>query len=355
MTEIILANQAAEFDAFVKENPNGHFLQLSTWAKVKESWIWRGIICRDDNGKIKGVMALLIKKLPGGVPYSLVYAPRGPVCDIHDAAVFRELMDAAKKVAKEFKGYVIQFDKDALIDDAEFDSIARSYGCVAGSREKNFDGIQPRFVIRINIDGRSEDEVFASFHSKTRYNVRVAKKHEVEIRIEGAEAAEEFHKIMVETGARDGFSIRSAEYFAKILNAYGDDARLYMAYHEGKPIAGALAIHCGNKVWYLYGASSNEHRNLMPNYLLQWSMIQWALERGARIYDFRGVSGDLSEDNPLYGLYKFKKGFGGDFTEFVGEMDLVLNKPVYFAVEHGTNLFKEARKGVYLLKTRNKK
>ena len=90
----------------------------------------------------------------------------------------------------------------------------------------------------------------------------------------------------------------------------------------------------------------------MPNYLLQWRMIQWAVETGCRIYDFRGVSGDLSEDNPLYGLYKFKKGFGGEFTEFVGEMDLVLNKAVYFAVEHGTNVLKELRKRAYLRKNR---
>ena len=248
-----------------------------------------------------------------------------------------------KKVAKEFKGYVIQFDKDALIDDAEFDSIARSYGCVAGSREKNFDGIQPRFVIRINIDGRSEDEVFASFHSKTRYNVRVAKKHEVEIRIEGAEAAEEFHKIMVETGARDGFSIRSAEYFAKILNAYGDDARLYMAYHEGKPIAGALAIHCGNKVWYLYGASSNEHRNLMPNYLLQWEMIRWSVELKCDIYDFRGITGYWDENNPQYGLYRFKRGFNPEVTEFIGEFFIILKPLVYRAVNYGQKLLKKRR------------
>ena len=94
---------------------------------------------------------------------------------------------------------------------------------------------------------------------------------------------------------------------------------------EGTPIAGTLAIHYGDKVWYLYGASSNEHRNLMPNYLLQWRMIQWAVETGCRIYDFRGVSGNVSEDNPLYGLFRFKQGFGGDFTEFVGEEDLVLS------------------------------
>ena len=174
------------------------------------------------------------------------------------------------------------------------------------------------------------------------------------MRIEGKEAVPAFADLMLTTGVRDGFVTRQPEYFADMLDNLGEHARLYMAYADDRPIAGTLAIAYGDKVWYLYGASANEARNLMPNYLLQWNMIQWALERGARIYDFRGVSGDLSEDNPLYGLYKFKKGFGGEFTEFVGEMDLVLKKPVYFAVEHGTSLFKDVRKGLYLLKNRNK-
>ena len=124
---------------------------------------------------------------------------------------------------------------------------------------------------------------------------------------------------------------------------------------ENNPIAGTLAIAYGDKVWYLYGASSNESRNLMPNYLLQWSMIQWSIERGCRMYDFRGVSGDVSEDNPLYGLFRFKQGFGGTFTEFVGEMDLVLNKPLYLLIEKGTSVFKDLRKTAYLIKNRGKK
>ena len=136
----------------------------------------------------------------------------------------------------------------------------------------------------------------------------------------------------------------------------GEHARLYMAFDPaGTPIAGTLAIWYGDKVWYLYGASSNEHRNLMPNYLLQWRMIQWAVETGCRIYDFRGVSGNVSEDNPLYGLFRFKQGFGGDFTEFVGEEDLVLSPVIYWAVEHGTSVFKDLRKTVYLIKNRDKK
>ena len=134
----------------------------------------------------------------------------------------------------------------------------------------------------------------------------------------------------------------------------GDDIRLYMAYYEDKPIAGTLAINYGDKVWYLYGASSNAYRNVMPNYLLQWEMIKWAIASGSRVYDFRGVSGDIDESNPLYGLYRFKKGFNGELTEFLGEYDLVLNKPVKTFYDIGEKAYKKAIKTVYKIKNRDK-
>ena len=90
----------------------------------------------------------------------------------------------------------------------------------------------------------------------------------------------------------------------------------------------------------------------MPNYLLQWNMIQWAIETGCRIYDFRGVSGDISEDNPLYGLYRFKKGFNGDFCEFVGEFNYVFNPAVNFAIEKGSHIYRNMRRSLFLLKNR---
>ena len=112
-------------------------------------------------------------------------------------------------------------------------------------------------------------------------------------------------RIMNETGSRDHFIVRSAAYFRSLLACLGDNARLYMAYHDDRPIAGTIAIRFAGKVWYLYGASSNEGRNLMPNYLLQWEMIRWALDSGCFLYDFRGVSGDLSPDSRCK-LYRFK-------------------------------------------------
>lgn len=353
MFERITQATVAEYEAFVQSHPEGHFAQSVLWAKQKPSWKWEAVVVRGEDGRIRGSMAVLIRKVPF-TPFTLMYGCRAPVCDVHDRETIAELLAGLKALAKEYHSYVIKLDPDVPSSDAEFGEIMHSFGFKLKDGGKNFEAIQPKYVFRLNTEGKTEEELMAAFHQKTRYNIRVAVKKGVEVKIEGKQAVPAFAELMLTTGVRDGFVTRQPQYFADMLDNLGEHARLYMAYAGDKPIAGTLAIAYGDKVWYLYGASSNEDRNLMPNYLLQWSMIRWAVELGCRVYDFRGVSGDLTEDNPLYGLYKFKKGFSGDFTEFIGEMDLVLNKLVYFAVEHGTSIFKELRKQVYLIKNRGK-
>lgn len=116
-----------------------------------------------------------------------------------------------------------------------------------------------------------------------------------------------------------------------------------MAYYEDKPVSGIFNIDYGNKVWYLYGASSNEHRNLMPNYLLQWEGIKYAISKGKDMYDFRGVCGIIDESHPQYGLYRFKKGFNAEFTEFIGEIYLNFKPITYKLYKISEKLFKKAR------------
>jgi peptidoglycan pentaglycine glycine transferase (the first glycine) len=329
-TEVVTKENAAELDSYVAASPKAHFMQMSNWADVKNNWKWRGVICRDSEGNIAGTIAVLIRKVPA-LPYTLFYCPRGPVCDLHNKEVFAQLIEALKKLGKQFRCCDIKLDPDVAVDDDEFRAIATAQGFTLMGNTLSFETAQPRFVFRLNVEGKTEEEVMAAFHSKTRYNIRVAIKNNVTVEIKGPEAAEEFHKIMVETGTRDNFGIRSTDYFRRMLVALGDDARIYMAYYNGIAIAGSLALRCGDKVWYLYGASSNEHRNVMPNYVVQWAMIRWSIESGCKIYDFRGVSGFLDESNPLYGIYKFKKGFNGDLVEFMGEMDLI-EKPLGFKI-----------------------
>ena len=320
------AVKVEEYENFIKSSEKGNFAQSVLWSKLKSEWKFEVIIVRGDDGKIRGTMGVLVRRVPI-FKGTMLYSPRGPVCDIHDKEIIMELAKGVKELAKKHNAYILKIDPDVKSDDTEFTEYCKEAGFILPKQSKNFEGIQPRYVFRLYLEGRNDEELLASFHQKTRYNIRVAIKKGVTVKIEDKSKIPDFHRIMLETGLRDNFVIRSAEYFENMLDCMGEHARLYMAYLDGQPIAGTIAIQYGDKVWYLYGASSNAHRNYMPNYLLQYEMIKWAVEVGARVYDFRGVSGDLSEDNPLYGLYRFKKGFNGEFTEFVGEMQMIF-KPL---------------------------
>lgn len=360
MYKIVLPGDAqglTEFERYNLESPKGHFSQSVMWAKVKSNWGWSGVISYDENNKIRGLISLLFRRLPAGL--SIMYSPRGPVCDIHDRDTLAELFRGAAELAKKNHSYIFRLDPDVLSSDTEFSGIMFSMGFNLLAEGKNFEGIQPRYVFRLNINGRSKEQLLERFESKTRYNLRLSVRKGVTIKyfsggsdIPGEELAA-FSELMKTTGERDRFMVRDKSYFAKLLKELGDNARLYMAYSGDLRVAGTIAIQYGDKVWYLYGASSNEYRNLMPNYQLQWEMICWAVETGCRIYDFRGVSGDISEDNPLYGLYRFKKGFNGDFCEFAGEFNLIYNKPVNAVMNTVQKAYKKARFYIHMKKAGN--
>jgi len=306
-----------EYTEFLTKHERCSFQQSLEWAEVKQNWKNEVILAEDEQGNIIGSLCVRIRKIP--IFGNIMYSPRGPVCDIHDMAVLKQLTDGAKELAKKYKAFVLRIEPDILSSDQEFRDIITQLDYRIKDDAKNFrEEIQPRYVFRLNIKGKTEDEVFAGFHQKTRYNVRLAIKKGVEVREGTREDLKDFHKIMVETGSRDGFIIRSLEYFELMYDKLAPEhMRLLMAYHEGAPISGVIEIFYGNKTWYAYGASSNSYRNLMPNYLLQWEMIKASIARKNDIYDLRGVSGVVDENHPQYGLYRFKKGFGADFTEFI--------------------------------------
>lgn len=345
------ANTVKEFnmdsntiEKFIQNHPKGHFCQSRLWGKVKSGWQQRYVYTTDADGNLTAAIGFLLRKTPV-LPFYLMYAPRGPVCDPGDTQTLTALMNKVRESAKQWHGYLVKLDPDVPVTDTAFIQTLEDCG-FSRKNSKNFDAVQPNFVFRLNIEGKNEEEVQALFASKTRYNIRVALKNKVEVTLGSAADLPEFTRIMRVTGERDGFSTRPQSYFEGLLSALGEHARLYIAKIDGKMIAGTIAIAYGDKVWYLYGASDNAFRNAMPNYLLQWEMIRWAIERGCKIYDFRGVSGDLSEDNPLYGLYRFKKGFGGDLVEFAGEFNCVLNPGVDRLVNTGIRLRKKlARHG----------
>ncbi len=351
MFEIVTKDTLPQFEAFVEGHPKGHFLQSNLWAPVKPDWQWAGLLSRGEDGAVRGAMSVLIRKMPG-VPYKLMYAARGPVCDLTDKAALKDLTDGANQLARQHKAYALRIDPDVASDRTDFIDSMKELGYTHHPGDKDFNGIQPCYVFRLDVKGKTEEQLLADFHSKTRYNLRLSARKGVTVRLCGKEMLADFTRIMQETGDRDGFITRPQSYFETMMDALGDKARLYMAFWEDKPIAGTLAVQYGNKVWYLYGASSNQHRNVMPNYQLQWEMIRWSLETGCDIYDFRGVSGDLTPDNPLYGLYLFKKGFGGDLVEFCGEFEMIYNKTADFIINKALASARTLRRKLKQLKNR---
>ena len=314
---------------FLESHDRCNFQQSLEWAKVKDSWKNEVVLSKDERGNLRGAISVLIRKIP--IFGNFMYVSRGPICDIHDKEVLEELTNGLKELAEKYNAFTLRMEPDIKSDDTEFREIMEKLGFKINDKGKNFsDGIQPRYVFRLDLKGKTEDEVFAAFHQKTRYNIRLAVKKQVEIKEGTRDDLKAFHEIMQVTGKRDNFMIRPLSYFQKMYDELAPEhLKLMMAYYEGKPISGIIDIIYGNKIWYLYGASSNEHRNLMPNYLLQWDMIKYSIEHGKDMYDFRGVTGIVDEKDPHYGLYRFKKGFDAEFTEFIGEVYINF-KPVKY-------------------------
>lgn len=309
-----------QMELFVQSHPNGHFLQLPRWAKVKDAWLWRGILLFEED-TIVGTMSVLIRPLPMGL--SFFYAPRGPVCDRNDPVIMSAMLTAAEGLAREHRAVLLLMDPDEGEDNREFRELMKA----AGFSERCSDGfgnVQAQTVLRLPLAGRTEEDVLASFCAKTRYNIRVGVRKGVQLRtFYGSdpipeEVLEDFTALNRETGRRDCFIPRDKEYFRRVLRSFGADTVLFMAYYEQTPIAGTIGMYAAGKAWYLYGASSEKHRKVMPNYMLQWEMIRHAIRRGCCFYDLRGVPANPTEKDPLYGLYQFKKKFGGERNRFTG-------------------------------------
>ncbi len=319
--EFLSPAQYPELDAFVLQHPQGGFTQLSAWREVKNNWGFTALVVRDDAGAIIGSASILIQKIPL-IGTSFLYCPRGPVCDLHDKEVLACIKKGVDELAKQHRAHAFKMDPDVLFSDTEFAENAKALGFAQSYGPDGFEGIQARFNYRLYLNGRTEEELLANLTQQTRRNLRLAQRHGVEVRICGKEYLDDFCRLMATTGERDGFAIRPKAYFERFLDALGERARLYLAFYEGRPIAGAITTNAAGKTCYVYGASDNEARNVMPNYLVQWEMIRWAVETGCTVYDFQGVSGNLNpEGNHMYGLYRFKKGFNGQLDELAGEFD----------------------------------
>lgn len=347
-TRIIDKSEKDRYNHFISTHPKGHFLQLWEWGLVKKGMGWEPLpLVLEEDGEIRAALLILKRRLPlPGLNKCIFYSPRGPVVDLESEELCRALFEGAARVAREHGAIFLKIDPDVKYNHQKFAEILRSCGFRKNETGLDFEGVQPRFVFRLDLTP-SENTLLENMHTKWRYNIRLAARKGVNIRqAEGKDDLRSFYHILLETAHRDHFLVRGYEYFEWIWDHMVENgyAQIFMAEYDGQIIAATLAMILGDKAWYLYGASSNEQRNVMPNYLIQWEMIRWAKGHGCRLYDFRGVSGDLDENNPLYGLYRFKKGFGGEFTEFIGEWDQVYSRFFDWLWTHALPIYLKMRR-----------
>ena len=307
-----------DWNQFLSQHPNAHLLQTGEWGELKSAFGWKPV--RIITGNV-GVQ-ILFRKLPLG--FTVGYIPK--------ANVEQTLWQEIDSVCKQNRAIFLKWEPDLWNDSP----LPQGEGLGVRASPHN---IQPPHTIIVNIKG-SEEEILARMKQKTRYNIRLAEKKEVKIR--AWDDIESFHKIMLITGGRDGFGIHSLEYYKRAYELLypKQKGELLVAEYEGKPLAALFVARNGNRAYYLYGASIDEERNRMPTYLLQWEAMKWAKARGCEEYDLWGVP-DADEatleanfetrHDGLWGVYRFKRGFGGELKRSVQAMDRVYSPLLYWA------------------------
>ena len=329
-----------KYKEFISTHERTSALQDLNWSYVKKGWIGEAVYV-EKSGIITAAASFIIRKFIGN--YTIMYAPRGPVCDIYDVSLVNELIKEAEPLVKKYNAYVIKFDPEVKTDNKLISMYKNSGYKVRTAKTGNSELIQPVYNMILNIEGKTEEEVFKGYSEKTRYNIRVAEKKNIEVTYSrNIDDLKTFFELSEITIKRDKIAGRRYDYYERILEAFDEShLRIYLAKYEGEPLSGALSLKYGQKVFYIYGASSNEKRNYMPNYLLQHEMIKWAIENNLKEYDFGGVYNLTKED----GLYKFKEGFCRQegVTTFLGEIDKVYNRKIYFVYAKLLPLYKKTR------------
>ncbi len=319
-------NEAGSWDAFLAHHPDPHILQTREWGELKSRFGWSAQpVIQHEVGAL-----LLFRRLPLGL--RLAYLPRGPVPA--SAETLAALLPHLDRVAREQHAIGLIVEPEVADGQPARAALARM-----GLSLSNFSVQPPRTVI-VDLKG-SEEEILGRMKQKTRYNINLARRHGVHVRESGD--SEAFYQLMSQTTTRDGFAAHAPAYYRLAYELFSarEGVRLLFAEHEGQPLAALMAFAVGRRAWYFYGASSNVAREKMAPYLVQWEAMRWAKARGCTSYDMWGVpdfdeasleSQFASRHDGLWGVYRFKRGFGGHVARSVGAWQRVYAAPLFAAM-----------------------
>jgi len=328
---------APQWDEFLSRFPDAHVLQTCAWGELKAAFGWG--VARIASGWEKDSTypavgaQILFRKLPFG--FRLAYIPKGPVGEagaFQGNGAWQNFWPEVDALCREQKAVFLKVEPDEW---QRFQAGVENDSPSGFQRSQH--SIQPARTLVVDITG-DEDCVLSRMKQKTRYNIRLALKKGVLVR-SGADV-ELFYRLMKATGERDGFGVHSLDYFRRAYELFNprNECELFFAEYQGEPLAALMVFSHGKRAWYFYGASLSEHRERMPTYLLQWEAIRWARAHACTEYDLWGVPDadlDTLESNferrgdGLWGVYRFKRGFGGHLRRAPGPWDRIYNRPLY--------------------------
>lgn len=315
--------------------PAPHLLQTWEWGEVKAQTGWtaqRLLWTQPATGAPAAAASLLLRRI-GRLPWGVAYVPKGPLLDWDDPTTAELALAGVEATARQRRAIFVKIDPDvdpASLAGQRLVTTLRRRGWQASAEQ-----IQFRNTALLNL-AAGEEALLAGMKPKWRYNIRLAERRGVQVRLGSPADLPAFYALYAETGSRDGFIVRPFEYYQqtwlRFMQPAGKEApwaALLLAEVEGDAVAGLIIFGFAATAWYLYGASSERQRNLMPNHLLQWEAMRLAAARGCTSYDLWGAPDVLDESDALWGVWRFKEGFGAQFAPHIGAWDFPVNRPLY--------------------------
>jgi peptidoglycan pentaglycine glycine transferase (the first glycine) len=324
------AEQHAAWDAFVSTHAQGHLLQSWQWGELKGRTGWsplRLVLEQPETQQILAAAQVLRRTAPHLPLWAgyLAYIPKGPVLDWSQPALCETFLTQLEHTLRRQGAIALRIEpaQEATPENAHVHQRLLDWGA------QPVPPIQPLRTILLDLSP-SEETLLAALKEKWRYNVRLAARKGVTVRTATTEAdVRTWYDLLRITSTRDRFGIHTLDYYLHIwqLLAPFNQVRLLLAEYQGQVLAGIFVGLFAQQVIYLYGASSNEQRHLMPNYLLQWEAIRYAKRYSARSYDFWGIPATDDDTEAMAGVYRFKSGWGGRVVSFLGAYQKVF-RPV---------------------------
>lgn len=332
-----------QWDSFIVQNPDAHLLQTTSWGRLKEQFGWS--VVRISTGELGA--QILFRSLSPGV--NIAYIPKGPVgLSRPDMPEFAQFCKEADLICKKRHAFLLKIEPDAWRSESPLEMQALyDHPLVEpifdDSRLPNMrisqHSIQPLRTILVNLE-EGEEQILSRMKQKTRYNIRLAQR--LEVKVTPSNDLNLFYDMIQETGARDRFGVHNLDYYRRCYELFqpSGQCELFLASYQEEPLAMLMVFSQGRRAWYFYGASRNIHREKMPTYLLQWEAMRWARARGCKTYDLWGVPDENPENleakfatrhDGLWGVYRFKRGFGGLLLRAAGPWDRIYNPILYHA------------------------